>query len=1238
MRSPALSLGPLLLATILLTAPPAAARLDLPVWTPGSPMVARCYRGDVLEIQLRPDAARVVLPRGAGPSRARPVGRLGVTAVDAVAASVGAVAFEPEFRGHVAPAEGDGPDMTAFHLVHLAPGSDLESALAAFRALPEVVSADPIAILPVSQSLPNDSLLYESYWLYRDRPVRHDIHAPEAWQITTGDTNIVVGVLDTGIVPWHPDLGGRAGERGNLWANWIERAGVPGVDDDGNGYVDDFVGWDFVINGLGGGDDTVVEDNDPNDWGGHGTAVAGVLGAIAGNGIGLAGVAPDVRIMSLRMAWYQSGLLPSGRVDMSYAAQAIDYATRMGVHVINCSWESANTGGLDAAVTRATRAGVIVVNAAGNGGTTATYLGQRDDVIAVSATDSMDVVWSGSVVGPWVDLSAAGQGITTTMIERQHPTDPILGRVPIYKGFINGTSFAAPQVAGAAALLQAQRRAQGRDPLTPAGMLLRLRETTDDISAVNVVTTTGYGTGRLNLYRALSGPPLSLAIRARARSLGPPVVIADNAGGRPLVVYAMSDRSLVAYDGASGDTAWVRPLPQLPVGHLAAAEFAQPLGVLIAVGTNSGAVFLFHDDGRPVQGWPIVPLQLGMNLSAGVAFGDVTGDGVSELIAGGTAISGSKLWAVQVPGGGVLPGFPFDPGVAGMSAPALADLDGVPGSEIAFTDAADQLRVVTRDGSELAGFPASVATAARAPVITRLGVPGTPPSILVAAANELAAYAPDGTQRWSVPLGGAPNQDPALGDLDGDGVDEIIVATATPNAIEVRDATGAPFAGRPGWPASIPAPAQGPLVVGPLAAEHGPSIAFFRTAGLTALDDSAHVINAFPKPGLAGQSPSLAELDGDGATEIAAGAAVADSNVYTYDAGPATWSAPLAHWPTSRGDVRRSASHATGTPGPFVADRVRPARVSFLVAQALSTTSVEVRWVTTGDDSLAGAAARAELRRASFPLDDANFATGFLVPTAPPSPAGLADTVVVESLPESSIWWFAVRMVDDVGHVSEVSPADSAALPGLAPAPITDLRALAVEESTVVLQWTATGDDGDQGQPLEYVISASPQPLDESNIDQAPITLRRPARFDPGLVETTIVVNLTPGRRWRFAVRGVDHSNTVGAISNVLEVFTPVGGALRGRTGIALAPRPNPASGDVVVDWQNDGAASGPQWLVVHDLTGRERRRIALGSEPGGSYNWDGRDGDHRLLPAGLYFLRLLSGARHADSRVVFIR
>jgi subtilisin family serine protease len=668
-----------------------AATLDLPVWTPGSGVRAPCYRGDLLEVQLTATSARLVLPRGAGPTRAVSRPRLGVPSLDAAAAAVGGVGFEPEFRGEAPPEPGAGPDFTAFQLLHLAPGSDLAAALDRLRALPEVASADPIALMPVS-ALPNDSLAFATYWLENVRHPRADIHAPEAWQVTTGDTSIVVGIIDTGVIPFHPDLGGGAGERGQMWINWAERGGLPGVDDDGNGFIDDVSGWDFVqtSSNPAPGEDGRDEDNDPDDWGGHGTAVAGIVGALSGNGIGLSGVAPQVRLMALRIGWLESNSFPpAGTVDMSYAAAAIRYATRMGCAVVNCSWQSLNLNGLGAAVTAATRAGVVVVNASGNGGTGNTYLGQRDDVIAVSGTDTTDVVWPNAVVGPWVDLSAASLGITSTMFQRL-ALDSLGGRTPGYRGFMNGTSFAAPQVAGAVALLQAQRKERGQDPLTAMGALLRVRETTDDISALNPGAT-GYGTGRLNVFRALTDPPRSLAVRARALSAGPPVILQYNTG-RSLVIYAMSDRSLVAYDGATGDTVWVRTLLGTPVGNLAAADVPLPVGVRIAVATSVGAVQMFDDDGSQAPGWP-AHVDPGGNLRSGVMFANLGLGGRLEVIAGGISLSTSSVYAWDLDGTR-RPGFPFTPGVPGLSSLAAGRLDGSGTVQICFTDDAGSLHVV----------------------------------------------------------------------------------------------------------------------------------------------------------------------------------------------------------------------------------------------------------------------------------------------------------------------------------------------------------------------------------------------------------------------------------------------------------------------------------------------------------------------------------------------------------------
>ena len=109
--------------------------------------------------------------------------------------------------------------------------------------------------------------------------------------------------------------------------------------------------------------------------------------------------------------------------------------------------------------------------------------------------------------------------------------------------------------------------------------------------------------------------------------------------------------------------------------------------------------------------------------------------------------------------------------------------------------------------------------------------------------------------------------------------------------------------------------------------------------------------------------------------------------------------------------------------------------------------------------------------------------------------------------------------------------------------------------------------------------------------------------------------------------------------SNEASAFVPGSGAIAGRVGLAVGARPVPATGDVTLDWQTgEGVPGAVNVLRVYDLTGREVRSIVFGAAPGGAYNWDGRDGANGLLPAGLYFLRLVSGSHHADARVVFVR
>ena len=295
-----------------------------------------------------------------------------------------------------------------------------------------------------------------------------DIKALKGWEIAKGSDTIVVAVLDTGVDYTHPDLAG------NIWVNPGE---IPnnGIDDDGNGYVDDVYGYDFINN-----------DNDPMDDNGHGTHCAGIIGALGNNGIGVAGVNWKVKIMPLKF------LRADGTGDTAASLNAIAYARRMGADIISCSW-----GGK--AKSQALRDAIASTNAlfpcaAGNEGSdndkTPHYPSGFDlpQIISVAASDAKDGIPAFSNYGATkVDVAAPGDWIMST-----YPTS--LGHQYVK---MKGTSMATPFVSGLAALLLAKEPS-----LTPAKLKARIMDTVDKLPGFAGKTVSG---GRINVYKALGG-------------------------------------------------------------------------------------------------------------------------------------------------------------------------------------------------------------------------------------------------------------------------------------------------------------------------------------------------------------------------------------------------------------------------------------------------------------------------------------------------------------------------------------------------------------------------------------------------------------------------------------------------------------------------------------------------------------------------------------------------------------
>ena len=312
-----------------------------------------------------------------------------------------------------------------------------------------------------------------------------DIDAPEAWDIHVGDGSAIVAVIDTGIDYTHPDLAN------NIWINEDEIADN-NIDDDNNGYVDDIYGFDFYN-----------FDSDPFDDNGHGTHVAGTIGAEA-NGLGVVGVVHNVRLMPIKF------LSSAGFGDTAQAAQALIYAVDNGANVINNSWGGGPfSQTLLDAHDYAARNDVMVVSAAGNFGTDndrlPNYPSGYDSptVISVAATDRFDNLTSFSQFGfQTVDLGAPGEAILSTTPNENYE-------------FFDGTSMAAPHVTGAVALMKSY---------APFLSAIELRDiifnTVDPLTSLEGRVATG---GRLNLANAMIelGPSWISIDRTQSTSVAP---------------------------------------------------------------------------------------------------------------------------------------------------------------------------------------------------------------------------------------------------------------------------------------------------------------------------------------------------------------------------------------------------------------------------------------------------------------------------------------------------------------------------------------------------------------------------------------------------------------------------------------------------------------------------------------------------------------------------------------------
>ena len=314
----------------------------------------------------------------------------------------------------------------------MAPGVSAADVSAWATSTAGVRYVEPDAVITTSAT-PNDPSLRQLWGLNNTAQTGGvadaDIDAPEAWDVATGSRSVVVAIIDTGIDYRHADLAA------NIWQNPGEVAGDR-IDNDGNGFIDDVNGWDFANN-----------DADPFDDQGHGTHVAGTIGAVGNNGVGVAGVNWQVSMIGLKF------LGADGSGTTSAAIAAVNYATRMrrdfGINIVatNNSWGGGGPStALRDAIAAGEGAGILFIAAAGNeannNDSSASYPANYAS-ISVAATDSSNRLASFSSYGATtVDVAAPGVSITSTTPNNSYSS-------------YSGTSMATPHVAGLVALLAA---------------------------------------------------------------------------------------------------------------------------------------------------------------------------------------------------------------------------------------------------------------------------------------------------------------------------------------------------------------------------------------------------------------------------------------------------------------------------------------------------------------------------------------------------------------------------------------------------------------------------------------------------------------------------------------------------------------------------------------------------------------------------------------------------------------
>ena len=767
-------------------------------------------------------------------------------------------------------------------LATAAPGVNFDAALSKLRASDEVLYAEPNYIM-VQQAIPNDPEFAQQWSLHNTgqlgSPADRDINAPEGWEITTGSNSVVVAVIDSGIDYNHEDLAA------NVYTNSAECT-PDGVDNDGNGYADDCHGID-AVNG----------DSDPLDDEGHGTLVSGVIGAVGNNGIGVAGVAWNVKLLPCKF----TDITGSG--DTADAITCLDYIAVMrdrGVNIVasNNSWgNSLPSRALLDAIDAQLQRGILFIAPAGNDYENndlspqypCTYF--KPNVLCISALDTWGIPALFSGYGrATVLMSAHGVDIRTTAMGNEY-------------GLASGTSFAVPHVVGAIALLSAQ------DPTRDWRALKNL-----------VLAGTHHGVPQIGVGSTLNIPASMNCTQAEI-----------NTRLRPVWLQGESTRIIKAI-GDSVELSVLHINCAAPAGNVTLS--VQPTGETITLldnglgldaaaadgiytaewtATTAGRFTFTFPNADDVEvevdqylkrGFPVKTLHVEGSYISGTSInalvGNIDADPKLEILASGHAAGPVYAWHAD---GSEVAGWPASAGWLGtVGYPSLGEFDPAsPGSEVVvgyFAGTDSSAAIYYGNGVPFPAWPRPLGSQGATMVADVDGngiddvflggairVDGTPFN------NDITPWASANTS--------------AAGDIDGDGDLEFVsvvnngVGISYGYTVSAQHHTGAPVAGFP-WVTSHDN--AGMPALGDVDGDGETEIVFTSAEGFP-WDTTVHILGSdgveertifIPVDGgMGGATHVLGDLDGDGFPEIIV--QTGKMHVFKGDGSP------LAGWPQDAG-------------------------------------------------------------------------------------------------------------------------------------------------------------------------------------------------------------------------------------------------------------------------------------------------------------------------------------------------